>query len=75
MRDDLAVSFRALPDEDREFIKAECDAGERCTCLDLAASLALDGYPARFTARLPFVTNIYPGNIFRDDGRYFRGPF
>lgn len=44
--------------------------------LRVAASLALDGYPAPRTRRkLPLVTNTYPGNIFFDDGEYFRGTF
>ena len=46
MANDLAVSFRKLPDETRDFVRDECAAGEHCTCLLLAASLCLDGMPA-----------------------------
>lgn len=45
LANDLAVSFRPLPEEMREVIRDECNEGEYCSCLPLAASLVLDGNP------------------------------
>lgn len=46
---DYEQNWRGLFDEDGwEFIKSECEGDhDRCVCKDIAASLILDGYPAR----------------------------
>jgi len=42
-------SWRGKSDEFRSFVMAECEQYvDRCHCSELAASLALDGCPARW---------------------------
>lgn len=64
-----ASRFRDLPDDARDFIKAECDAGEHCICPQLTGSLVMSNpadYRMLASAERTVVVARGPGEIRGD---------